>query len=97
MNIFSNELKQSILKHFALENDPLEKQEKFLQSLEQLSNQVALNTILSKLSDDECLIFLRLCENGEDQKALEYAKQKYPNLEQEIVQQISQAVEELEN
>lgn len=96
MSIFGDDLKNSILKYFQIENASPQRQEKFLQSIDRLGNEVSLSTILDSLTENDCLIFLKLCEDGDDDKALQYARLKIPNLDTLVAQEISKALQELE-
>lgn len=95
MNVFSDELKKAVLGYFQLDNASAQKQEKFLASINQLGNEIALNTILDGLNDEEAVAFLRFSEEGEDEKALEYAHIKIPDLNEKISQEIAKTLTEL--
>ncbi len=96
MSFFTPELKKSLLGYFQLEEAPAEKQETFIDSLSELGSTIALNTTLEGLSEDDALIFLRLCEEEQDEKALSFARGKIPDLDTKIAKAIDTALQELE-
>lgn len=95
MRIFSEELRNIILSHFQLQHASAEKQEKILESFDQLTSEVVVNTILDSLSDESSLVFLQLCEVGKDVQALDYARSKIPDLDKKINQEIAKTITEL--
>lgn len=89
-------LKSFVIQHFNLTEIPPQEQDKIVEQIAQLEEEVVVDFILDKLSDEESLIFLRLIENEEDSKALEFAQSKIPEFDKQIAEYIQTSLQSLE-
>lgn len=91
-------VKDNLLKIFNIEQADKEKQEEFLSSLESLVTTITIDLILELLTDEEKEIFLKL--NTEDQqgdKAINFAKEKIPGLEEKIGEKVKEEMTRLKD
>jgi hypothetical protein len=95
MQFFSEDLKNALLDYFQLQDATEVKKEQFIASVSELASKIAMNTILESLSDEKCVIFLRLSEAGEDTRALDFARLQIPDLDQKITQEITESLTDL--
>lgn len=83
----------NLLQFFQIEEaDPVEK-EKFLKLLEELSSQVTLDCILQKLDSTDSTTFLDLLQQDTSgQKAIEFAQQKIPMLNDIVTKKMQEEI-----
>ncbi len=87
--MLAKDLQEELLELFDIREAAQEKQQSFLNSLEDLVNQITIDTILEHLPTEDVKQFLLLTEEEESgEKAVAFAREKIPNLDQLLEQKV---------
>ena len=89
-------LQEELMVLFEIQDAPPERQQAFFSALEDLVNQITIDTVLEQLPKENLNEFLLLLEEElSGEKAVAFAKEKIPNLSQILEKKIREEVVEL--
>lgn len=90
------EIQNYLLKYFKLEKADSQKKEELLRNIDNLFNEIIINSILSNLDDTDAKMFFQLLEEDKTgSKVIDFAKQKITNLDTKLKEIIFQEIKNL--